>query len=104
MPFKYRIVMHRRVQKSLNSLKDKKLKLTIIDMITKLENYPLSLREMDTEKVRGLERTFRVRTGRYRLIFLLTTQRDLSTLHIWKQGKKHMKNWTDTNKISYHLM
>lgn len=92
MPFKYRIVMHRRVQKSLNSLKDKKLKLTIIDMITKLENYPLSLREMDTEKVRGLERTFRVRTGRYRLIFFVdNTERLVYVTHLEARKKAYEK-------------
>lgn len=69
MPPKYKVVAHRRVQKFLHSLKDENLKLTIINQMTKLEDYPLSLREMDAEKIRGLERTFRVRTGKHRIIF-----------------------------------
>jgi mRNA-degrading endonuclease RelE of RelBE toxin-antitoxin system len=69
VPPKYKVVAHRRVQKFLNSLKDENLKLTIISQLSKLEDYPLSLREMDTEKIKGLERTFRVRAGKYRIIF-----------------------------------
>ena len=69
MPPKYKVVAHRRVQKFLISLKDENLKLAIINQMTKLEDYPLSLREMDTEKIKGLERTFRVRAGKYRIIF-----------------------------------
>ena len=69
MPPKYKVVAHRRVQKFLISLKDEIVKAAIINQITKLEEYPLSLREMDTEKIKGLERTFRVRIGKYRIIF-----------------------------------
>ncbi len=92
MPFKYRIVLHRRVEKSLNNLKDKKLKLTIADMITKLEDYPLSLREMDTEKIRGLERTFRIRTGRYRIIFFVdNAERLIYITHVEARKKAYEK-------------
>lgn len=66
---KYKVVAHRRVQKFLSSLKDGNLELAIINQMAKLEDYPLSLREMDTEKIKGLARTFRVRIGKYRIIF-----------------------------------
>jgi mRNA-degrading endonuclease RelE of RelBE toxin-antitoxin system len=69
VPPKYKVVAHRRVQKFYISLKDENLKRAIINQMTKLEDYPLRLREMDTEKTKGLERTFRIRAGKYRIIF-----------------------------------
>ena len=69
MPPKYKVVVHRRVQKFYITLKEENFKLAIINQLAKLEDYPLSLREMNTEKIRGLDRTFRVRAGKYRIIF-----------------------------------
>jgi len=58
---KYKVIAHRSVHKFISDLKDEKLKNTIKDAITNLENYPLSLREMDVQKIKGLEKTFRIR-------------------------------------------
>jgi mRNA interferase RelE/StbE len=66
---KYRVIAHRRVHKFLSDAKDENLKSTMKDALTKLENYPMTLREMDIEKIRGLEKTFRIRIGKYRIIF-----------------------------------
>lgn len=66
---KHRIIAHRRVHKFLNSLKDENLKHTIIDCIAKLDDYPLILRVMDVEKIKGMEKTFRIRIGKHRIIF-----------------------------------
>jgi len=41
----------------------------LINTIEKLEDYPYSLREMDAAPIRGVEKTFRVRVGRYRIVF-----------------------------------
>ncbi len=38
-------------------------------VIDSLGDYPVSLRRMDAEKMRGRGNTFRVREGDYRLIF-----------------------------------
>lgn len=35
----------------------------------KLQYYPFSLREMDVEKIKGLEKTFRIRIRDCRIIF-----------------------------------
>lgn len=56
---KYKVIFHRRVYKFLGNLKDENIKNAIKDTLTKLENYPMTLREMDVEKIKGLERTFR---------------------------------------------
>jgi mRNA-degrading endonuclease RelE of RelBE toxin-antitoxin system len=55
----------------LNELTDQVLKNTFKGHITKLEDYPLSLREMDAEKIRGAKNTFRLRIGGYRVIFFV---------------------------------
>lgn len=66
---KYKVIAHRRVHKFISDLKDENVKNTIKDTLTKLENYPITLREIDVEKIKGLERTFRIRIGKYRIIF-----------------------------------
>ena len=66
---KYKVIAHRRVHKFIRNLKDETLKETIMTHLAKLEDYPITLREMDIEKVKGLEKTFRIRIGKYRVIF-----------------------------------
>lgn len=66
---KYKVIAHRRVHRFISDLKDKNLKSTVKDTLTKLENYPITLREMDVEKIKGLDKTFRIRIGKYRIIF-----------------------------------
>jgi len=68
---KYKVIGHRRVYKFLNDFADQALKKTFIDHIAKLEDYPLSLREMDTEKIQGFKDTFRLRVGKHRIIFFV---------------------------------
>jgi mRNA interferase RelE/StbE len=66
---KYKVIAHRRVHKFISNLKDENLKNTITDHLAKLEDYPTTLREMDIEKIKGLDKTFRIRIGKYRIIF-----------------------------------
>ena len=68
---KYKIVAHRNVFKFLNEVSDQTLKKAFKEHIEKLEDYPLSLREMDVEVIRGVKNTFRLRIGRYRIIFFV---------------------------------
>jgi mRNA-degrading endonuclease RelE of RelBE toxin-antitoxin system len=74
---KYRVLAHRRVHKFLTTLTDKKLKHNITNHIKKLENYPITLTEMDTKKITGLEKTFRIRIGKYRIIFHVDTSKQI---------------------------
>jgi len=48
---KYKVIAHRRVHKFISNIKDENLKNKIIDHMAKLEDYPITLREMDTEKI-----------------------------------------------------
>jgi mRNA-degrading endonuclease RelE of RelBE toxin-antitoxin system len=71
---KYKVIAHRRVYKFIGTLKDENLKDTITDHLAKLEDYPITLREIDIEKIKGLDKTFRIRYG----IGLLEDSRGLS--------------------------
>jgi len=49
----YRVIAHRRVHKFISKLKDEKLKTAVKTALIKLQNYPISLREMDAEKIKA---------------------------------------------------
>lgn len=65
---KYSVFLHKKALKSLQSLQEE-VKTRIKHAIESLTEYPLSLRELDVQKMEGLERTFRLRVGGYRVIF-----------------------------------
>jgi mRNA-degrading endonuclease RelE of RelBE toxin-antitoxin system len=89
---KFSIIAHHRVQKFLSSIKDENLKLAIIQNIIKLEDYPLSLRDMDIEKIRGIEKTFRIRTGKYRIIFHVdNSENKIYVTHVEPRKKAYTK-------------
>jgi len=63
-------------------LKNEKVKNQIRGAITKLEEYSFSLRKLDVEKVKGLENTFRIRVGIYRIVFYADkTERTIYVTH-----------------------
>ena len=83
---KYTVLAHRRVIKFLAELGEEAVKERIKEAIGKLVDYPLSLRELDVEKLEGPERTFRVRIGRYRLIFHVDKkERTIFVTHLGKR-------------------
>jgi mRNA-degrading endonuclease RelE of RelBE toxin-antitoxin system len=66
---KFRVIAHRRVHKFLRTLRNERLKQTLIEAMERLEDYPVSLREMDVATIKGLKKTFRIRVGQHRIIF-----------------------------------
>ena len=83
---RYTVVAHKRVMKFLGELGEEALKDRIKETARKLADYPLSLRELDVEKLEGAERTFRVRIGRYRLVFHVDkTERTIFVTHLGKR-------------------
>ncbi len=83
---RYTVIAHRRVESFLSELQEESVKERIKETIGKLADYPLSLRELDVEKLQGLERTFRVRIGRYRLIFHVDKKdRTIFVTHLGKR-------------------
>ncbi len=56
----------------LNYIKDVKIeneKTRIKEAIESLADYPFSLRNMDVEKMKGREKTFRIRVGDHKILF-----------------------------------
>jgi mRNA interferase RelE/StbE len=89
---KYKIIAHRRVLKFLKETTDQTQKSTIKEHITKLEDYPLSLRQMDTEKISGVKNTFRLRVGKLRLLFFVdNTEQIIYVTHIEARKKAYSK-------------
>jgi mRNA-degrading endonuclease RelE of RelBE toxin-antitoxin system len=89
---KYKIVAHRKLYAFLNELTDQTLKKTFKDQISKLEDYPTSLREMDTEKIQGAKNTFRLRIGKYRIIFYVEkTEKTIYVTNIKLRKKAYTK-------------
>ena len=79
---KFKVIAHRRVHKFIRKLKNENLKNAIKDTIAKLEDYPLVLRQIDVQKVKGLKQTFRIRIGKYRIIFFVDkTERTIYVTH-----------------------
>ena len=68
---KYKVLVHRKVYKFLSELTDSSLKKTIKEYVELLSDYPLSLKEIDIEKIQGLKDTFRLRIGKHRVIFFV---------------------------------
>lgn len=67
----YRILAHRRVIKFLQNLRDEKLKARLKETLIELQDYPISLRRLDVQKLEGLKRAYRIRVGEYRIVFLV---------------------------------
>ncbi|MCS7114979.1 MAG: type II toxin-antitoxin system RelE/ParE family toxin [Candidatus Bathyarchaeota archaeon] len=77
---KFRVIAHRRVHKFLTELENEKIKSRIKHIINSLGDYPLALKEMDVEKVKGLTGAFRIRVGTYRIIFV--ADKDEKTIYV----------------------
>ena len=91
---RFKVIAHRRVNKFISELKDEKLKNMIKDAIAKLENYPITLREMDVEKVKGLEKAFRIRIRKYRIIFHVDKREKTIYVTHAETRKRVYKSWS----------
>jgi len=83
---RFKVIVHRRVYKYLKKIKDRELKDRLISVILGLEDYPLILRRMDVVKLEGLEKTFRIRVGDYRIIFFVDKRNRL--IYVTHLGKR----------------
>ena len=68
---RFKVIVHRRVHKFFKGLEDEKVKYKLMEVMAELKDYPLALRRLDTRKLEGLKRTYRVRVGDYRIIFFV---------------------------------
>jgi mRNA interferase RelE/StbE len=74
------VLAHRRVLRFLNTLDDERQRQAILEAMENLVSYPMSLREMDVASIRGVDKTFRIRIGRYRIIF--TVDKEENTIYV----------------------
>lgn len=89
---KYKVVVHKKAHRFLLQIKSENIKNAIKNIVAKLENYPFTLKEMDVTKIRGLERTFRVRIGNYRIIFYVEkAEKTIYVTHIETRRKAYKK-------------
>ena len=89
---KFKVIAHRRVHKFLRTLRNDALKNSIIEALEKLEDYPISLREMDVETIKGLKKTFRIRVGQHRIIFHVDKpERTIYVTHLDTREKVYRK-------------
>ena len=88
----YKVLVHRRVVKFLENMVDEELKTRLKEVIFQLADYPLVLRRLDIEKLEGLERTYRVRIGDYRVIFHVDKkERTIYVTHIGHRKSVYKK-------------
>ncbi len=66
---KYSVFLHKKALKQIEELQQEETKKKIKETIEHLAEYPLSLRQMDVQKLEGLERAFRIRVGGFRIFF-----------------------------------
>jgi mRNA interferase RelE/StbE len=72
----------------MKELLDEKTRVKIIEALNTLTKYPLTLRRLDVEKLEGINRTYRLRIGRYRIIFYVDKEeKKIYVTHIGKRGK-----------------
>jgi len=65
----YSLFLHKKALKFLEELQQEETKKKIKQSVERLSGYPLSLREMNVQKLEGLEKTFRIRVGGFRIFF-----------------------------------
>mgnify|MGYP000135472243 CR=1 FL=1 len=85
----FTVIVHRKVLKFIKkNIKDENIRRSLINAISDLQRYPLVLRERDVEKIKGMERVFRIRVGRYRIIFYVDkSKRTIYVTHIGIRGR-----------------
>jgi len=84
----YKVLIHKRVIKSLEKITDKELKKRLKEAIYHLSDYPIILGNLDVEKLEGLETAYRVRIGDYRIIFYVDKKRAYHIRHPYRVIEK----------------
>ncbi len=64
----FSVLLANRAQKSLDSL-EAKLQTQIRDALNELENNPVPASEFDVTKIAGSDSNYRIRLGRYRILY-----------------------------------
>jgi len=68
---KYRVTVHKAAERFIAAIREPERKKLAHGLVNDLPNYPEVLDRWDIEKVRGAENMYRVRIGRYRIVFVV---------------------------------
>jgi mRNA interferase RelE/StbE len=82
---KYKINVHRKVDKFLSNL-DEKRRLHVAEDILCLANFPQFGKHLDIEKMRGRKNTYRLRTDDFRILF--SVDKDTQTIMVLKISRR----------------
>jgi mRNA interferase RelE/StbE len=82
---KYQLNVHRKVDKFLSSL-DEKRRRHVSEDISCLETFPQFRKHLDLEKMRGRQNTFRLRTDEFRILF--EVNKNTQTIKIMKISRR----------------
>ena len=77
----YRIIFHKRAAKKLKTVQKSHLR-KFSSLLETLKTNSLPWRDFDLKKIEGVENTYRVRIGDYRIVYFIEKEKD--TIHILK--------------------
>ena len=90
MPLMFRIEASKSVLKDVDKLPPK-VRIKVREVIWKLKINPVPPDE-DVKKLKGLENTYRLRLGRYRILYrVLWKERKVVILYIGERGRAYKK-------------
>ncbi len=82
----YKIILSNQAIKHIKDL-PKDVKKRVREVIETLSDYPIPVKEYDVKKLKGEIRTYRIRIGKYRIIYEIDKERK----EIWILGISHRK-------------
>jgi mRNA interferase RelE/StbE len=77
----FEVLLHNRVTKKLKKLEKTHLK-KFAEVIDTLEKDPYPWKNFDLKKIKGIEDTYRIRIGGYRVVYYI--EKDKGRIHILK--------------------
>jgi len=77
----FEVLLHNRVVKKLKKL-DKSYLVRVAELVELLEKDPYPWKIFDLKKIQGIEHTYRIRIGEYRVIYYI--EKDKKKIHILK--------------------
>ena len=82
----YKIILSNQAIKHIKDL-PKDVKKRVREVLGILSEYPIPVKECDVKKLKGEMRTYRIRIGKYRIIYEIDRERK----EIWILGISHRK-------------
>ncbi len=87
----YRVELHREARKEFDKLPEG-TKKNVFEAFLRLKSAPYPHREYDLKKLKGFEGVYRIRIGKYRIVYYVDENEALVTVLIIAQRKKVYKS------------